>query len=144
MGRVVTQVEAAARLVLGSKTQIEHGGSRRHHTDLRTSDIDLVVHTANPMTHEEFARLATALQEKVAIAGSTVRKGQKTIGVQTAAGWVDVVPLRGEFIPGGATGAPVDRCVENTKAQQAVRGVKEYAQTHGREWKGTDIDLRSR
>lgn len=140
MGRVVTQVEAAARSVLGSKTQIERGGSQRHHTDLSTSDIDLVVHTANPMTHEEFARLATALQEQVAIAGSTVRIGQKTIGVQTAAGSVDVVPLRGEFIPGGATGAPVDRCAKDPKAQQAVRGVKDYAQKHGREWKGTDIE----
>ena len=97
-----------------------------------------MVESPRPWTATDKSSLAQRL--KRTFGDHAVEERGKLITLQTAAGEVDVVPLRAEFLPGQRNAAPTNRFLANPKGQQVVRNVKMRSQQEGRGWKGDAIE----
>merc|ERR1712217_223437 len=90
------------------------------------------------MTKEDKARLVDSLI--LAFGKKHVHERQATVQLNLPSGKVDIVPRRGEFVPGGERPSPTDHFHNNPAGRQAVRAVKMHAEAQGLPWSGHRIE----
>ena len=143
IGKVMRAVQLSAKQVLGPKTLVLKAGSLKKHTDIATSDLDIYLEMADPMTGKQKGELTENLRKNV---GKRVRKVQerpKSIKLFGANGMtVDIVPSKSTFrdpvkMP---TPPPKAQFHNNPKAQVAVRTLKQYSEQHKKQWQGRIIE----
>ena len=137
-GQVTQTVESIARQIFGSDAHVRHAGSQMKHTNIRGSDLDLMVETRRPWTSGD----KTSFAELLGRSFDSARERTNVITLQTTAGEVDVVPRAATFLPtpSGTNALPSHRFQANSKGQQVVRGVKKMADVRGIHFKGDAIE----
>jgi len=139
MGRVMVMVERVTRSVLGSSTHVLKAGSFLKHTYVvGLSDLDVCVETKHAMTKAQKKELSAAFKQELSNAAAVEKN--KTIRLVTECGFVDIVPLRGEFLPGGVNFEPRQTFLHNPEGQQVVRMLKVYAAKHSLDWSGYKLE----
>ena len=139
MGQVMVMIERVARAVLGSNTHTRKAGSFLKHTYVvGLSDLDVCIESAQPMTCAQKKELTAAFKRELG-ASAAIEKN-KTIKLITICGFVDVVPLTGEFLPGGINFEPKHTFRNNVEGQRVVRMLKVYAAKHSVDWSGFEVE----
>ena len=137
------KVEAALRTTVGSDAHVMKAGSQFKHTDIASSDRDVLLKTKNPLTSKQKAEF----ERNAELQGLKVDPWARTTTITTAGGQeMDAVPSgKPEYYEANSRSNkdPTDRTQngQNKKLEQAIRTVKATAEAEGKHWSGNKIEL---
>eukprot|EP00961_Rhodomonas_salina_P135874 1827896-Rhodomonas_salina.1 len=136
-GENTVKVENAVKKALGGTAKVIRAGSNRKGVDIAGSDIDLLVDTKDPVTHDQ-KKLLTACLKKVFPGTALIDLHYTCIRVNPTQGRdIDVV-LR--HVPGHIKPVPREHFKYNTGARTAIRAFKQQLAQQGQKVKGIEIE----
>lgn len=123
VGKNVKRVQGIVRDVCGPHSFVTKEGSRGKSTAIQNSDIDLLVHTPEPISRQQRRDLAARVQEDVRLGGE-VTIGKTAIQVKpTKSPKIDLVPAKTTY------SAPKYGAIGDFQGNQsAINAVKAYKQ----------------